>query len=189
VNNYTIIVKNISNLSEARYCAGMMVDFISFELDDFSENFLSLDKYFEIKNWLSGVKILGNSDSNDVLFLNSAIEERKLDGFIFNENQLDIFEEIDCEIKILEIGMEKYNNIFPKIKALPDYLLIHGEIDEEKIVSTESPKCLIGFAASNVKIKSEQISGYAFLGGKEIRPGYGVDKNLMEALEYLEEEL
>ena len=62
----TILVKNITSLSEARYCSGMMVDFISFDLNPESPDFVDLKEFEEIKNWLSGVKILGSFNTNDI---------------------------------------------------------------------------------------------------------------------------
>ena len=47
-------VSSISNLSDARYCAGMGVDLLGFPIQD-----ITLEKFTEIRNWLAGVQIVG----------------------------------------------------------------------------------------------------------------------------------
>jgi phosphoribosylanthranilate isomerase len=59
----TTLVKSITSLSEARYCSGMMVDYISFDLNPESADYVPKNEFEEIKNWLSGVKILGSFET------------------------------------------------------------------------------------------------------------------------------
>ena len=49
-------VSAIENLSDARYCAGMGVEWLGFSMTD-----VPLDKFNEIRNWLSGVQIVGEA--------------------------------------------------------------------------------------------------------------------------------
>ena len=41
---YFVHVSSISNLSDARYCSGMMVDSLGYNLDENSNNILSIEK-------------------------------------------------------------------------------------------------------------------------------------------------
>ena len=69
----TILVKNITSLSEARYCSGMLVDYISFDLNPESADYIELKEFEEIKNWLSGVKILGSYHTEDIFKIIEAL--------------------------------------------------------------------------------------------------------------------
>ena len=53
-------IAHISNLSDARYCAGMMVDILGFEIaDPQSEHFVDPDSFEEITSWVTGVSFAG----------------------------------------------------------------------------------------------------------------------------------
>jgi phosphoribosylanthranilate isomerase len=49
-------VSNIKDLSNARYCAGMGVELLGFDVDE-----LSVETFTEIKNWITGVKIVAET--------------------------------------------------------------------------------------------------------------------------------
>src|SRR5688500_13658444 len=51
-------VGNISNLSDARYCAGMGVDLLGFNVIEGQPNHLSARLYQEIRGWISGPKVV-----------------------------------------------------------------------------------------------------------------------------------
>src|SRR4051812_19134719 len=51
-------VGNISNLSDARYCAGMGVDMLGFRVLEKQENFISPRLFQEIRGWVSGPKVV-----------------------------------------------------------------------------------------------------------------------------------
>lgn len=52
-------ISNISNLSDARYCAGMMVDQLGFNLNQKDKEGIPFEKFLEIKDWVAGVQIVG----------------------------------------------------------------------------------------------------------------------------------
>ncbi|MCP4457943.1 MAG: hypothetical protein GY816_07965 [Cytophagales bacterium] len=69
--NLSTFVKicSISNLSDARYCAGMGVDQLGFRLDPRDITSVSPELFLEIKNWVAGVKFVGefgNLPSNEI---------------------------------------------------------------------------------------------------------------------------
>lgn len=55
----TVFVGNITNLSDARYCAGMGVDYLGFPIDPLQKQALDHEAFSEICQWVSGVKIIG----------------------------------------------------------------------------------------------------------------------------------
>jgi phosphoribosylanthranilate isomerase len=187
-----ILVRNISNLSEARYCAGMLVDFISFELDKNEVNFIDLKKYSEIKGWINGIKLLGNCASLTLNEIKELIKERDLDGFIFDYSQIDLIELLDCKIKILQIPINQLFTIHEQINSKIDYLIIYGEkmeIDKDFLREIQlTIPIFLGFNFENVSFNSENISGFAFNGTIELKPGYSSYNELMDALEFLDQD-
>ena len=187
-----ILVRNISNLSEARYCAGMLVDFISFELDKNEVNFIDLKKYSEIKGWINGIKLLGNSAFLTPNEIKELIKERDLDGFIFDYSQIDLIELLDCKIKIAQIPINQLFTIDENIKSKIDYIIIYGEkkdIDEDLLREIQlTIPVFLGFNFENVTFNSENLSGFAFNGTIELKPGFSSYNMLMDALEYLDQD-
>ncbi|MCC5946283.1 MAG: hypothetical protein JJT94_15230 [Bernardetiaceae bacterium] len=53
-------VENVSDLHDARYCAGMGVDWLGAELNPKASDFISAEKCQEIHGWLSGIQWVGN---------------------------------------------------------------------------------------------------------------------------------
>ena len=51
-------VGNISNLSDARYCAGMGVEMLGFTVIEGRENFIPSKSYQEIRGWVSGPSVV-----------------------------------------------------------------------------------------------------------------------------------
>src|SRR5680860_568842 len=75
-------VSNVNNLSDARYCAGMYVHLMGFNLEEHHRNYLSPEKFKEITNWLSGVKYVGEfEDSHPDTILETAKNYQEI-GYI-----------------------------------------------------------------------------------------------------------
>jgi phosphoribosylanthranilate isomerase len=187
-----ILVRNISNLSEARYCAGMLVDFISFELDQNEVNFIDLKKFSEIKGWINGIELLGNSVYLTLNEIKELIKERDLDGFIFDYTQINLIELLDCKLKILQIPINQLFTIDENIESKIDYLIIYGEkkdIDKDLLKKVQlTIPIFLGFNFENVTLDCENLSGFAFNGTIELKPGYSSYNDLMDALEFLDQD-
>src|SRR5690349_8085794 len=52
-------VGNISNLSDARYCAGMGVDLLGFRTIEGQENFIAPKQFQEVRGWVTGPRVVG----------------------------------------------------------------------------------------------------------------------------------
>jgi phosphoribosylanthranilate isomerase len=184
------LVKNISNLSEARYCAGMMVDFISFQLTSTHPDYVTLDKYFEIKGWLNGLKVLGNGQYFTADEINEQIILRELDGFIFDFSQFDSIHLVECDVKIGYLSLQQFESINTDTVIGLDYIIITGSMEELALkidlIDSKVP-IMLGFDFDNVNLRNKKISGFAFLGTVEFKPGFSSYNRLMDALELLEE--
>lgn len=83
-------ISNINNLSDARYCAGMMVDVLGFNIDPTSESFVSEGDFAEITDWVAGVKFAGE-------FKNASLEQIKDTVKLYRLDYIEI-----CDLSIVE---------------------------------------------------------------------------------------
>ncbi|MCD8538411.1 MAG: hypothetical protein LRY55_00590 [Leadbetterella sp.] len=184
--NKKVLVKSITSLSEARYCAGMFVDYISFDLDRESEYYVSQKKFEEIRGWLSGVKILVSLPGNDLSLIREALDEYQPDGFLFSPGQFHLLPLVDVPVKVLEWTDDPA--LLPFIPE-PEVILLlasPGPLNEDSLKDLDN-EILQGFDFENVKLVPERVDGFAFMGSFEERVGLNSYSGLMEALEYIEE--
>ena len=59
-------ISNVTNLSDARYCAGMGVDMLGFSMDEFSPDYVDPSRFTAIRNWVVGVQIVGETTETDL---------------------------------------------------------------------------------------------------------------------------
>lgn len=177
--NKRILVKSITSLSEARYCAGMFVDFISFDLKEESPYFIPKKSFDEIRGWLSGVKILGSMAGHDVEKIRAAVEEYQLDGVILSPEQNDLLPVLSASLVVQE-----WHSLPLPALASDSILLWTGE---ENPPLDSSNEILLGFDFKQVTKDLPQVDGYAFMASFEKQVGDNSYEDLMQALEYVEE--
>ncbi len=202
----SVIVSGINNLSDARYCAGMGVDIISFNLKLDSEQRVSSEELKEILGWVAGVKVAGQFERARPDVINEYAETFKLDYI-----QLDtpyLIDEIDgiTAPVILKVYINKDTveselmEMLELYSSVVDSFLIYSSdfetIDETntkllKSISKAYP-IYIGFGLDNANInsilKNIKPKGIGLLGGNEIKPGLKQFEELQEILEVLEEQ-
>lgn len=199
--NTFVYIRDVDNLSDARYCAGMGVEMIGFKLDQDQSGSLSQATYNEISNWISGVKIVGefgdlSTDRIEEFLNNSQADFLLVPGI----SQLEQYTSLS---KPLILQMELNSSTDDQLAALNfssvslDYLLITSPkdtIDEEsraKILelSNEYP-VILGFGISEQNAhgiaKKLGLAGISLAGSSEIRPGFKDYDELADILEILE---
>lgn len=184
-------VSGINNLSDARYCAGMEVNQLGFEIEVGSSNYVDPQVFKEIKGWLSGVDFVGEITSNTTA-INELIAHYEVD-LIQIENIDQIGEALSTGLKVCFASNNK--ELAQKAWDLSEhrlaYILFDGtdysndEIDElAKLVPVVLAS---GFDAHTVNEKIESsIKGISIRGGNEIRPGYKDFDEMADILEALE---
>jgi phosphoribosylanthranilate isomerase len=177
--NKRILVKSITSLSEARYCAGMFVDFISFDLNEDSPYYIPKKSYEEIRGWLSGVKILGSITGLDLEKINAIVDEYGLDGLILSKEQQALLPFLSVDIVVQEW------NTLPLPPLNSDSILLWTA--QENPPEMNGNEILVGFDFQHVKRELPHINGYAFMGSFERQVGDNSYEELMQALEYIEE--
>ena len=192
----TVKVSMLNNLSDARYCAGMGVELLGFSMDE-----LDFEKFKEMRGWLAGIQVVGETDSTDVSKIIELTENYQPDYLQVSawENLAEI-QRIGLPI-ILKVDFATANlpALFQTTKGMVEYFLLEnsdefGVIDEATLSQVDAWSfqypILLGFGAkeSNVNdlLEQTQLKGFALKGNDEIRPGFGDFDELMNILEVLE---
>ncbi|RIY13821.1 hypothetical protein D0T11_01700 [Hymenobacter rubripertinctus] len=67
------MVRGINNLSDARYCAGMGADSLTFRLDPALNGYLTPEVVKELSGWVAGVQLIGEFDTLPVAEINALV--------------------------------------------------------------------------------------------------------------------
>jgi phosphoribosylanthranilate isomerase len=190
-------VGNITNLSDARYCAGMGVELVGFVMDKFSDDYVPAEKLKEIQSWLAGVQIVGETQSSDYDEIATLLQTYEIDILQISDSALlpkisalgkPIILKLESDSAYIEDYLKLYNSfvIFFLIEGqeLTDFFLYHL-----KEYAFDNPVILgLGITADNVQqvLRETPIKGIALKGSHELRPGYKDYDELSEILEQLE---
>lgn len=169
-----VYIKSVTNLTDARYCAGMGVDYVGFCIDITSPNFVSESKFNEIKNWLVGVKLVAEIESL------KNTDRLMLDSFLaFGFHALLTTDPSDIEV-IQSMGFEAI--LLGKSTTAADYF-ISGDTQKDSSNQFWEVKSITDFE----KFSLESVAGICIESTDEIRPGYKNMDNLIDILEFIEE--
>ena len=153
--SHKIIATQITNLTDARYFAARGIDYLLFDLDE-----ISIDKIFEINEWVEGPKIL----------------------LLFSESTLGLIDE--CIIKINPTGISNKNK--DSISQLT-HLEAHTEIFQwsEEVICLEDIEYNLVRNLSNLDQLRED-DGVILHGGSEDDIGIKSFDDLDDILDQLE---
>ena len=193
-----VVVGEISNLSDARYCAGMGVDVLGFNVNPVEESCVEPDTLNEIAGWVAGVEYLGDISG---LVTHQANEILKDYNFTYVlSDDLATLQEIGEYRKVLKVDIESESQL-QNFEAL-----ITGDFGLEYVIVYTLNENYVAIldgmdkSGSNVKlIKAYQLekdnvestgdlgyNGIYLKGTAEIRPGYKDYDELADILEVLE---
>ncbi|WP_194775768.1 phosphoribosylanthranilate isomerase [Pararhodonellum marinum] len=198
-------VGNIDNLSDARYCAGMYVNLLGFNLEENHSDYIDPEKFKEITNWLSGLDYVAEFEfahpQNILEQLKSypsikwiQIQEEAHIQMLLNTSYQLIFRVVLRDSTELEALISKSQSF----KDQNVIILLESEkmeLDEASIPLIKelaaSAPVLLGFGIheDNVQemIQATKAKGIALSGSKEIKPGLKDFDQLADILEVLEE--
>ena len=195
---YFVHVSSISNLSDARYCSGMMVDSLGYNLDENSNNILSIDSVKEISQWVNGVKFIAEFYNSSEEHINKILENEIFDAIQLNiENKIKNINFNDSKVLIRisnpnEIN-ENTNKLldenFPKTETLIIDNLSNESINnlgylDKKYMLIINPYEDISSLISKIKHKN---FGLLLKGSNEIKPGLKDYDSLSEFLESIDD--
>lgn len=180
-------VGNISNLSDARYCAGMGVDLLGFRVIAGSDGSISAKVYQDIRGWITGPQIVAE------LY---GIKEASQIPEIIEAFQPDYFELTPEEYEL--VGHALTLPFILNISKTPEFTFTGENSPAYLITQSNNPNNskLIAdndllFSVSDVSELNDAlthtgIAGVCLEGGEEIRPGLREYNELSEILDALD---
>jgi len=181
-----VIVSGINNLSDARYCSGMEVNELGFNIEPDHENFTDPNKFKEMTDWLSGVEFVGEilSEQTDLTATISAYGLQAVQ--ISQLTHLETAMASGLRVIFSAQSMADASDAWEKSNHTLAYIILNGFTPS----SAETFPFVIGegFDANDVleTIEKLQPKGISLKGGDEIRPGYKDFDELADILEVLE---
>jgi phosphoribosylanthranilate isomerase len=198
-------ISNVTNLSDARYCTGMGVEWLGFSVDEEDVNYVSPKNFREIKSWLAGVRMIAETSKSTLEEILKTIEDYEVDGI-----------QVSVKVSASELSHVSGKNVFIRLdidEYTPDDILAIMADNPAEIYVLESSteqnlaeewkqviayagrtnKILLGFGLDDPDtiqslLDSLELAGLALKGSEEIRPGFKDFGGLMDILEALEEE-
>jgi len=189
-------VSHVTNLHDARYCAGMGVEMMGVPIDPKMPGYLEKSVFEEITGWLSGMKYVGEVEQAEALELHEYAV-----GFIETAN-LDIVDEltrfgtplilkVDCDGEQEEAIRQKLA-LYKSDAAL--FLLESSAFWEQHVALLQSLAAdfpiLVGFGMDansvNQLLETVRPAGVSLKPGKEIQVGVNDFEGLADVLEALD---
>jgi len=196
-------VGNITNLSDARYCAGMGVDLLGFCMDENSSEYIDQTSYKEIVGWISGPKIIGEFESNDASKIIPLQEELKFEYIQVSDIELANSLSTTSDV-IYKVSLENFSNDdvlkihLSKISDNVKYILMESENEvssalQDTINELSSVYPILkGYELNEQTVLSDiatsNIKGIALKGSTEVKPGFKDYDELADILEALEDD-
>ncbi|WP_428659457.1 N-(5'-phosphoribosyl)anthranilate isomerase [Runella sp.] len=198
-------ISNVTNLSDARYCAGMGVEMLGFSIDETSEAFIELKRFQDIRSWVSGVQIVAETDSIEADTLLERLIQYQPDVIqVSHAELLPWLKSETSKALILRVEADQDADTIEEIMtnnvAYATYFLLESTSDASfdgdwpAFLNTLASRfsILLGFGITTQNadflLDDVNIAGIALRGSEEIRPGYKEFGELMDVLEVLEEE-
>jgi phosphoribosylanthranilate isomerase len=201
-----VIVNGVNNLSDARYCAGMGVDMIGFNLERQLPGYVAPADFKDIAGWVSGVQLVGEFEQSSAEEINETAKAYNLD-FVQLNNLYLIDELQEIQLPIIQRLMVNKDTIESELIDLMElyqedvkFFLITSD-DFSNIDETNEHflrdlarlyPLLIGFGVSKENVlhilQNIQPAGIGLAGGEEIKPGLKDFDALHDIFEVLEVE-
>ena len=188
-------ISGVNNLSDARYCAGMDVNQLGFNIEPDNSNFTDKEKFKEISQWLSGVEFVGEIENASTLNISEIVDGYDLDAIqVSSKEQVPLAQETGLPV-ILRIDMAMITEgIMKYLSSSISYFLIESfyqsAISPDLLALSNTYPMVMGFGIDdnnvNQIIESSSIKGIALKGGDEIKPGLKDFNEMADILEAVE---
>jgi phosphoribosylanthranilate isomerase len=188
-------VNSITNLTDARFCAGMGVEMLGFSMSEKHERHIKTDKANGITGWLSGVKVVSEcyfGEKSDVLVDAAkavSAEVIEIDAIMYKPNSISDFNLI---LRLSVAEWETVKGVLPE-NALLHLMLEKSDLENISAIQeiSESQSTLLNVSKLDLSLVDNLLSkvpayGISIDGGNEISPGISDFDHLAEVLEYLE---
>jgi phosphoribosylanthranilate isomerase len=169
----------ITNLSDARYCAGMGADMLGFRAVEGQENYIEPLQFQEIRGWITGplvvAEVYGLQNAEDLPVI---LEKFKPDYLEMGLQELAMFSTLPLPL-VLTVNQ---TDDLASLAVEPAYLI------SQKPFETTFPLLIEVHEKADVKtvLDDNKVAGVVLKGGKELKPGLKDYEVLNEILELLD---
>ena len=190
-----ILIRGINNLSDARYCAGMGADKLTFILDPALPGHLDTQTVKELAGWIAGVELIGEFDQLSSFEINTIAAECALDAVLLRsprsaeelaEIAPPVFVELTLESAILAQPLP--TSPVGLVVELPETISAET-IAALRNIANQRPLWLgPGLHPDRARDLSSQLplAGLTFPSGDEVKPGLRDFDQLEAVFEALE---
>jgi phosphoribosylanthranilate isomerase len=197
-------ISQVNNLSDARYCAGMGVAMLGFNLEPGTVHYVAPEKFRELSEWVAGVSFVGeftNASPDTILRLIGEYPVEYLQTDV--AEHLEQLQQLNLPL-ILRIPVtgkttqEAVEQILDSYQNLVAFFLLEASEQiginrtlRDKLLQLSSKYPLVVDLGGNSDTIPQMLDAYplkgiALKGGEEIRAGYKDFDELAEILESLE---
>jgi phosphoribosylanthranilate isomerase len=189
-------VGSITNLSDARYCAGMGVEMLGFNVVTGHESFIDAKKYQEIRGWVTGPAVVAEIYNLNPESLSEIVENYAPEYLELAAKDLSILPSEISTPLILKVDEDTFTNqqsvINSRKNQIAHVIIDQSEASAEFITVVSNQFSVLLSPEKDVNINSVldalPVKGIALNGSQEIKPGLKDYDHLAEVLELLEEE-
>ena len=175
----------ITNLSDARYCAGMGVDMLGFATIEGQPDYLSPKQFQEIRGWVSGPRVVaeiyGLKQAAD---LNSILENYRPDFLELSITELALLPDspLPTILRCTSMDLSQLDTSRGNVA----YLLITSDAQFDSL-KAGIPVLIQLDSTDNLNVLEQYpTAGVALSGSQEISPGLKTYDHLADVLEQLE---
>ena len=183
-------VSHISNLSDARYCAGMGVELLGFRVTPGSENFISPQVFQDIRGWIAGPRIIAEVYGlKDLQQLNTIRGDYGPDYLEMTFSEFSKFRQVLPLPAIVHFPEPR-----EMLSVAGDKMIAYAVVDAENgcsdIANAGFPVLVNVRSAGELDQKLSQgcFQGVVLDGPQQLRPGVTSYEQLGSILEALEED-
>ncbi len=190
-----LLIRGINNLSDARYCAGMGADKLTFILDPALPGHLDTKAVKELAGWIAGVELIGEFDQLSSFEINAIAAECALDAVLLRtprttEELAEIAPPVYIELSLESVAYARKQPAsvvgivveFPEEISVETLAALHS-------ISHQQPLWLgPGLNPARARDLTQQLTlaGLVFPSGDEVKPGlrdFDQREAVVEALE------
>lgn len=190
-------VSGITSLTDARYCAGMGVQYLGILFDESGKGNLERNAFVSISGWIEGPHWVGEYEGNDYRQVLEMAENYGLTLWQINSFELAdqlLAKGLDVGLKMSAVDfLQGYSTKNERQIAFVQLENMEGELDAEtweKLTATNQTFLVRASSPKDLTFIQQTLSGagVCLLSGMEERPGWMDLSGLQDILEMIESE-
>ena len=192
-----LLIRGINNLSDARYCAGMGADKLTFILDPTLPGHLDTKTVKELAGWIAGVKLIGEFDRLSAADINAIAADCALDAVLLRSPRTaDELAQIAPPVYVelaadnAAVAQSLPGSLLGLVVELPASVSAETVTELGKLASQRPLWLGPGLLPDRARDLASQLplAGLVFQSGDEVKPGLRDFDQLEAVFEALETE-